>query len=441
MRRNLIPFFFLITAVFLSACDLISDLQSTNPTETPAPVTVTPNATAVLISTPDANIPESAASPPDSLIVWLPPQIVGPTDATTNVLLQQIDEFNTTVPDIDIRVHPKTVIGQGGILSYLRTGTGVAPTILPDLIAIPAEMLPTATNDNLIFPLTDLADATGLEQLYPAASEMGQIDAQLMGYPFALTDLPHLVYDSSVLTTTLPLTWQQLIADEDRNMVFAADGSDGAALALQFYLDADGNLFDADGLPILELDPLTVALEQIEMGRESGFFNPASSNLVTYSQAWQLFLSGESNIVRTSANFYLNQETADLPLDFTVTAGKDRPLTPLVNGWVWAVSTADPAKRTLAVELIEALVAPENLSAWTFESKMLPARRDAFAFWQQGEDPFVNFIGQELERARSMPVSTNSKIMTVLGDAVFQVVSGNKTAEEAATEAVDGLQS
>lgn len=441
MRRNLIPLFLLLTAVFLSACDLIAELQPIMPTATPTSVAVTPDATAVLASTPNPDIPVSATTQPDRLIVWLPPQIVGPTDAASNVLLQQIDEFGSTNPEVDIRIHPKTVSGQGGILSYLRTGGGVAPTILPDLIAIPADMLATATADNLIFPLTDSVDTTNLEQLYPAASEMSQIDSQLMGYPFALTDLPHLVYDSSVLTTTLPLTWQQLILDENRNMVFAADGNDGALLALQFYMDAGGNLFDADGLPILELEPLTETLEQIELGRETEFLNPASSNLTANNQTWQVFLNGDSNIVRTTANFYLNQETTDLPLGFTVTAGIDRPLTPLVNGWVWAISTSDPAKRALAGELIEKLVAPENLSAWTFESKMLPARRDAFAFWQQGEVPFVNFIGPELERARPMPVSVNSKTMTVLGDAVFQVVSGSKTAQEAASEAVTALQS
>ena len=441
MRRNLIPFFFIITAVFLSACDLVSELQPNPPTETPTSIAVTPGATAELVSTPDFDIPVSATAQPDRLIIWLPPQIVGPNDATTNVLLEQINTFNNANPELSIRVEQKTVSGQGGILSYLRTGSVVAPAILPDLVAIPVDMLSTAATDNLIYPLTEMVDTTGLEQLYPAASEMGQIESQLMGYPFALTDLPHLVYDNSVLTTTLPLTWQQLIVDENRNMVFAADGTDGATLALQFYLDAGGNLFNADGLPILELEPLIVTLEQLEMGRETGFLNPASSNLTAYNQTWQLFLSGESNIVRTSANYYLNQETTELPLGFTVTAGIDRPLTPLVNGWAWAVSTSDPAKRLLAVELIEELVAPENLAAWTFESKMLPARRDAFAFWQQSEDPFVNFISPELERARPMPVSINSKTMTVLGDAVFQVVSGSKTAQEAATEAVNALQS
>ena len=39
-----------------------------------------------------------------------------------------------------------------------------------------------------------------------------------------------------------------------------------------------------------------------------------------------------------------------------------------------------------------------------------------------------------------MPVTTTSKIMTVLGDAVFEVVSGSKLAEEAAEDAVAALQ-
>ena len=59
---------------------------------------------------------------------------------------------------------------------------------------------------------------------------------------------------------------------------------------------------------------------------------------------------------------------------------------------------------------------------------MLPAHRDAFIIWTEDENPYYNFIGRELQRAQPLPVESNSKTMTVLGDAVFQVVSGAKTA-------------
>ena len=39
-------------------------------------------------------------------------------------------------------------------------------------------------------------------------------------------------------------------------MSFAADGTDGALLALQFYLDIGGQLVNESGQSTLELDPL-----------------------------------------------------------------------------------------------------------------------------------------------------------------------------------------
>ena len=58
-----------------------------------------------------------------------------------------------------------------------------------------------------------------------------------------------------------------------------------------------------------------------------------------------------------------------------------------------------------------------------------------------GDDAYVGFIEQELGRARPLPVDSNSKLFTVIGDAVFQVVSGSKTAQEAADDAVAAMRS
>jgi ABC-type glycerol-3-phosphate transport system substrate-binding protein len=189
---------------------------------------------------------------------------------------------------------------------------------------------------------------------------------------------------------------------------------------------------------VLQKEFLQLALAQFELGRDTGFILPESGNLNNYNQVWQSFLSGEANIARTSADFFLQQSIAGLPLEFTVTPGVDRPLTPIAGGWVWAISASDPTKVEFAQALLRNLVAPENLGAWSEASDLLPARRDAFATWTD-QGIYHRFLQDELERAGPLPVSTNSVLVTVVGDAVFQVVTGALSSEEAADQAIAAL--
>ncbi len=356
------------------------------------------------------------------------------------MLSDQILAFDQANPQINIIVEQKKVRESGGMLNYLRTGRGVAPSILPDLVAVPTDLLPAMAGENLILPLDDMIEGEALDALFPAALLLGRPDAVAWGYPFALKNLPHLTYNNNVLTGTLPLTWDRLTENEANSYVFAADGADGALLALQFYLDAQGNLLSESGQPTLELEPLVQALGYIETAQEQGLFAPQSSSYNTTDQAWQSFLSGGANIAQTTADHFLGETVVGLPIAYTIIPGIDRPLTPLVDGWAWAITTTDPARQEQAAALIQDLTSPGNLGAWSAESDLLPARRDALAVWSD-QDPYVGFARQELERAQPLLFPPSSKVLTLLSDAVFQVVSGSKTSQQAAVDAVNAMQS
>jgi len=430
-----------LISLALSACGLLNSAENKDADAQDTTVTATPAATSFAPrNTPDFEVPVTATPAAVALKLWIPPEIAVRTETGAQLMADQLFAFNAKHPTVVIQVEQKNVSGAGGILSYLRTGRGVAPLVLPDMIAIPADLLPAAANENLIFPLDDVLDPADLESLFPPAQEMARPQERILGYPFALTQLPYLVYNSHALTSTLPLTWNRMISDTERSMVLAAGGPDGALLALQFYLDAGGTVVNELGQPALQSEPLELALEALQNGRDAGFLVQQSSNLSTLDQSWQVFLGGEANIVRTSADYYLAQTTVGLPVEFTVTPGIDRPLTPIVDGWAWAISTSDPTQRALAQELMLELVSSPNLGAWSQGSTILPAQRDALGAWI-GDEAYVGFVEQELGRARPLPVDSNSKLFTVMGDAVFQVVSGSKTAQEAADDAVAAMQS
>lgn len=425
--------------LLLSACDLLTNTGDAEVTPEPTATVDQAVMTSAAPNLPNITLPATPAQNSTTLRLWIPPSVAARTESGAATLSEQILAYGVEHPDVIVIVEQKQARGPGGILTYLRTGRDVAPSILPDLVAVPTDLLPTMAAENLLQPLDGKIDDDAIDALFPPALSLAQPQAAVLGYPFALSRLPHLAYNNNVLTGTLPLTWERLIENDAHRYAFAADGLDGSLLALQFYLEAGGQMFDESGQTTLQLDPLVAALQYLEDGQAQGFFVPQSSAMNSTDQTWQNFLSGGSNIAQTTSDHFLGQNVAGLPIAYTIIPGIDRPLTPLVDGWAWAITASDPARQASAVSLIEELTSAPNLASWSRDSNILPARRDALDAWPD-QDPYVGFARQELERAQPLPLSPSSKLLTVLSDAVFQVVSGGRTAQEAAVDAVNALQ-
>ena len=429
---------FFIILLLLSACGLLP-----TGSEEAYPALATPTAT--LEATPEPQpqiefaIPITTTESIQTLTIWLPPEIAARTESGTVMLEEQLIAIQANYPDLILRVEPKAATGKGGILDYLRTGRNVAPTILPDLVALPVEQLPAAADDSLIYPLDTVLDPALIEDLYPSAQAFAGPKEQIIGYPFVLTNLPHIAFNTTIITGTLPSTWSELITDETNKLVIAADGRPGATLALQFYLDAGGTVTNEAGQPNLDIEPLTFALAQLHEASVNGFIIPQSSSLKTYVDSWQLYQSGAASLTTLTSGQYLSSRSEEINPGISAHPGIDGHLTPLVDGWAWAISTPDPVKQALAAEFLAALVAEENLSQWSYQSQLLPARKSALALWPS-EDVYTRLAQQEIERARPLPVSANSNLMTAISNAVFDVVSQTKSPSEAAAEAVNALQ-
>ena len=320
----------------------------------------------------------------------------------------------------------------------MRTGKDTAPTILPDLIAIPVHQITAVADEGLIFPLEDVIDPTSLENLYPAAQNWATHNDHIFAYPFALTEIPQLEY-SSTITETPTVQWTEFITGTSQTMVLPATGSAGAKLALQFYLQSDGTLENEAGQTALELEPLTLALQQFSDGRQNGFILQQSSNISTLDEARLLVQNGTTDFTLSASDEFLKGRTEEIIPGFSAIPGLAGSPTPLIRGWAWVITTSDPAKKAVAASLLNMLTTEENLGNWSLNSKILPANPNAFNQWPE-EDAYVAFAHQELQRAEAMPTTDNSTLMKALENAVFDVISLAKTPEEAAAEAVFTLQ-
>ncbi len=441
--RRLLFFLPMLTLLLLAGCSLLEQINGADTAVSPTPTpTAQPTTVAPAGATPNAESnPITISNTTTTLTVWIAPEIFNASEAGTAVLESQLQAFQNTHPDTLFIYQSKSVSGQGSILNYLRTGKNVAPNILPDLVAIPADQLSIGYNEGLFYPLNGFIAPTDLEDLYSAGLEIALQDEQIIGYPFILTNLPQLAYNSEIITSSTTSSWSQFIQTPDARFAFPANGPAGATLLLELYFDAGGTLLNEAGQQELQLDPLVTALTQLEQGRQNEFIVAQSSNINTIEDSWRLLENGTVTFAQTSAEQYLSSHNDDSPISYQPIPGINDELIPLVNGWVWALSSADPAKQELATDLIKLLTQADNLGEWALASNHLPSRRSAVASWpSELEGDYVPFVQQQLLQAELHPLSEGDKIMTALGNAVFDVVSLSKTPQAAAEAALLSLQ-
>jgi multiple sugar transport system substrate-binding protein len=436
MRHYAALTFLLLT--FLTGCSIF-DRERTPAAATATPaLEPTPEVQPTLVGEPPAPAPAPSPTGVITLTVWTSVDVSPRPETPGGLILQeQLAAFEAQHPGVRLQLQQKSVAGPGDILSYLRTGRQVAPTILPDLILLPTDQLPGAVSERLIYPVGHLLPLELLEELFPVADALVRIEDTVQAYPFAITNLQHVAYNRSVITDTVPSTWDTLLESEAARLVFPAAGGDGAELALQFYLAVGGTLTNEANQSHLEEEPLRQALSQLGRARAAGIIVPESDNVATLTEAWQLFQTGQATIVHTRAGLFLREQALGQNHGYAPIPGPAGPLRPLVRGWTWALTTSDPARQALAAELITWLADSANLGSWSAQSHTLPARRTAFDYWPQDED-YIRFIQEQLEAAAPYPLPATGTLLTALGNAVFDVVtlaaSPQVAAEQAAAE-------
>lgn len=414
-------YLFLPFLLLLVACDIIQLDPEANTTPTfavtAAAATSIPQVTAELPNPPQQTRPLSP------LRVWLPPEIGTRTEEGSRELANQIRAYQSTRPELEIVIEQKPVDGQGGLINYLQTGQQVAPSILPDVVAVPAAVLADEQYRQLFSPLNAFIEATLMSEIYPAPTALVMDDQNILGYPFATTGLTHLVFHTDVITSTIPVQWTEFISDTDHTMVFPADSRDGAVLGLQLYLAEGGEVVDESGRSALEIEPLARALGHIGLRKDNLL---QSNQLKTLDEAWQYHQLGFSDFVWVRSAFFLERQLSDpsltATLSYTPTPGVTDHLAPLTTTWAWVIATDNPARQEVAADLIKFLTTPQNLANWSRLTHLLPARRDAMSLLAE-ENVYYQFADQEMERARPMPVSETSRLLDVIGDAVFQVLT------------------
>jgi ABC-type glycerol-3-phosphate transport system substrate-binding protein len=429
-------------AVFLCgllvACNRSPDSTEVAPdltTQPPALVSPRPSATSGATPQPSAT---TGPSGPLSLNVWLiADPALDPRSAAGALLADQLTAFDTNRPDLQLAVELKSATGLGGVLSYLRTGRQVAASVLPDLIVLPADQLALAASEGLIAPLNDMVERSAVTDMFPVAADLARSSqGSLVAYPFALSGLRHLAYSEKVFEAIVPSTWDDLYAVSNASLAFPGAGAGGVELVAQLYQAAGGE-FGEPPNAALELEALTVALQQITRARTAGQIRQQVSGMTGPEDIWAAYRAGEANMLLTTFDEFMSQRFAGV--GFGPAPGLSAPLTPYVRALSYAISSPDPERQQAAAALLRWLIEPPNLSDWSGAARLLPARRSAFELWP-ADDPYFAFVQSELERAAPYPLVLDGRLSAIISDALFDVLSFSKTARDAAEDAIAALQ-
>lgn len=427
-----------LTIFFLSACTLFEQQRSNTQPTAAEQLPVQEVAPAQLIATPETAVSTTLTNTVRTLRVWIPPELNEAPEGESSFLAQQINNYALSQPDLNLILEIKTVSGQGGILSYLRTGRNIAPSILPDVVAIPADQLASTYADTLIYPLTGLVEPEKIEELYPAAQTFARVDEVLVGYPFSMNGLSHFAYNNQVITQTISPNWDTLFVNTPLAFAAPLATTEGSILLLQLYLQAGGTLVNDAGQIIIEPEPLAVALTKLRNSVENSQLNATLSQSGGLNELWSAYEENRITALITTAEAYLRQtdveQTAVSPI-----SGLEEPLTPIVTGWAWAVSTPNSSQQQLAVSLIDHLTIVERQGRWSQNSFMLPSHPSALASWN-GNGEYVEFLHEQLVRAEALPPNATLQILGLFQEAALQVISGDASPQAAAAAAAAILQ-
>jgi ABC-type glycerol-3-phosphate transport system substrate-binding protein len=408
--------------VCLTAC--------TSAPASPTLVAPTPTATLQPQPLPPTAVPDTTIT----LTLWLPTRFLPARDnAAYQVLQGQLNEFARTADGTPSQIVIKQDHGPGGLLDLLRAASPVAPSALPDVIALDNTDLETAARSGLLQPIGPLLPAELVNDLYPFARDLGSSGGELYGVVYS-ADLEHLATGSAL---PLPQDWPGLLNEPRRYLFALGNGDTGVSDAvLAHYYAAGGTLVDAQGNPALDETALRTLLETYQAAQDKGILAGNFIDLDSADKVWSAWRGFGAAVANLNATRYLSVETRLPDLQVGSLPALSQPARSLGRGWTYAVVTKDPRRQAAAARLIQQLLSPPNNGDWTRSAHVLPGRAAALARWDQ-TDPYTNFAGTQLAQAQAAPpASLLNVIGPALRTAIVDVLTDRATPAEAARAAV-----
>ncbi|MCC7129235.1 MAG: hypothetical protein B6D39_09005 [Anaerolineae bacterium UTCFX2] len=400
----------------------------------------TPAASATLAPAPlptvakTLELPTPTAPGPLHLRVWLPPFMAfSGDDPAGSRLRSRLEEFQSRNPNVIIETRTKSETGPGGLFDSLVTASAAAPAALPDLIALPRDVLEAAALKGLLLPYDSLTASLDDPDWYPFARELAYIQDDIYGLPFA-GDAMVQVYHIEQITEPLQ-SWSSVI-EVGETLLFPAASEQPFFTLLQYQANG-GVVQDEQGRPALSSTELAEVLAFYQNAVQAGVMPEITlTQLQTDAQAWDAFTQTHAAQIVTWTSSYLDRQSPEISLAAVATPHGDAYT--LASGWVWALVGRDEQKRRLAVDLAEFLTDSQYLAGWSMAAGYLPARPSALAGWSpEARPPMLSEIANSAHLLP--PTDVRASLQAPLGQATIAVLKGQSDPITAAQAAVTSL--
>ena len=372
-----------------------------------------------------------------TLTLWIPDELYLEEQPGAKTLESIIEEFNAR-GRIHVEPRVRRAYGDGSAVELMLTASEVAPAILPDVVILDARQVPELVEKGLLRSMKGLLDGALPDELFPFAVRVGARGDNWFAV-YVCADVEHLAYNTAKVKSP-PLTWDQLLEGVGGEYLFPAKGVSGKAnnaLLIQ-YLAAGGRVFDDEGSPVLDRDPLVEVLKFYRRGLEKGVISRLAPSLSSVSECWKIYLAAKVAMVNVRSSLFLADRKLLRSTSFAPLPTKKGQVATVADGWAIAIVAEDPARQEAAAGFVSWLLSSENNARWAWDAGCLPVRRDAFA---GEEDPYIPFLRWQLESAWPAPGGAEfEKVATAMQGALDKVLADEATPESAAAEAVQSLK-
>lgn len=422
MKRLLIIPLFLIFLVGCSVPSINTETYPTaTPTETPSPTIAAP----IKTQSPETNI--------TTLHIWVPPQFDPNNDTpAAEVFNTRLKEFVLRRPNTKIEVRVKALEGPGGLLDSLTTANAAAPLSVPDLVALPRDIMETAAIKGLLHPYDGLTSSMDEPDWYGYARQLALLQNSTFGIPFA-GDALVMVYRPAAVETQ-PSTWAEAL-EIQKPLVFAA-ADPQALFTLALYQSLGGALLDDEERPMLEPSQLVPVFTYYQNASNAGLMPFWITQYETDDQSWASFEQEQTDMVITWASRYLQSPPADASIA-QIPTEDGSPIT-TAAGWVWALSSPDSNRHELSTQLAEFLTTSDFLAKWTSAAGYPPPRPSSLKNWNNPPERIL--MEKILPSAKLIPPQDIlNTIGPIVRDATISILKDKADPITAAQNASDEL--
>jgi ABC-type glycerol-3-phosphate transport system substrate-binding protein len=412
--------------------------QAVQPTSVPATESVETLAPPTFTSAPAATTePTDAASKTTTLNIWWP-EPLAPIDNqdAADLLSEQISAFQTANRDVLVEFRLKKAQDVGGIMSTLRAASLVAPGAMPDLTLLRRSDMLSAAQAGLIVPIDERAEAAILDNMHPMVSALGRVNDRLYGLPYNV-DVQHIAYQDDL---DAPARWSFAEVLEKRlAFVFPAGRANSLSdVFLAQYRDATGTR-ESNSL-IVDADPLRALFQFYEQAVANKLVDPIVLEYILPDDYRGGLVQGSIPAGVVTSNLYLKMTASGASLSFASIPTQSGQPTTVVDGWMWVLTSSDAEEQVLALRFLNWMLDVDRQGRYNQAISMLPSQRTALRQW---EDPsYATFVDALLNNA-TLPLSDTAGGATarVIQGALASVISGQRTAEQAAQDVVTQLAS